>query len=147
LGLGGGTAAKLVRKYWPESKITGVDIDPVIVELGRKYLSLESASIYSIVEDAYDFVQKGKKKYDLILVDLYLGDKYPERFEEIKFVENVKKLLNKDGVAIFNRLYGVSDRGESMKFGKKLEKVFKKIEYIYPQANMIFVCYTREANI
>ena len=29
LGLGGGSAAKLVRKFWPEAKITGVDIDRI----------------------------------------------------------------------------------------------------------------------
>ncbi|KKR44389.1 MAG: hypothetical protein UT76_C0005G0015 [Candidatus Woesebacteria bacterium GW2011_GWB1_40_12] len=40
LGLGGGTVAKLVRKKWPEAKITGVDIDPIMVELGEKYLGL-----------------------------------------------------------------------------------------------------------
>ncbi|MFH1863767.1 MAG: hypothetical protein ABIJ85_02580, partial [bacterium] len=40
LGLGGGSAAKLVRKYWPDCKIIGVDIDPVMAELGKKYLGL-----------------------------------------------------------------------------------------------------------
>ena len=31
LGLGGGSTAIISRKYWPNSNITGVDVDPVIV--------------------------------------------------------------------------------------------------------------------
>ena len=49
LGLGGGSAAKLVRKYYPEAEITGVDLDPIIVELGKKYLKLEDEKINIII--------------------------------------------------------------------------------------------------
>src|SRR3990167_8603768 len=35
LGLGGGTAAKVIRKLWPEAKITGVEIDPIRSEERR----------------------------------------------------------------------------------------------------------------
>src|SRR5260221_6937083 len=38
LGLGGGTIVKQIYKNWPNAKITGVDIDKEIVELGQKYL-------------------------------------------------------------------------------------------------------------
>src|SRR5689334_14469212 len=45
LGLGGGTVAKLVHKNWPKAKIIGVDIDPIIIELGKKYLGLNDKNI------------------------------------------------------------------------------------------------------
>jgi len=45
LGLGGGTAAKLIRKNWPDAKITGVDIDPAMVELGKKHLRLDEFGV------------------------------------------------------------------------------------------------------
>src|SRR5688572_6244371 len=45
LGLGGGTVAKLIRKSWPNVKITGVDIDPMMVELGKKYLDLSEVKV------------------------------------------------------------------------------------------------------
>src|SRR3989344_1007167 len=54
LGLGGGTAAKLIRKYWPGAKITGVEIDPIMVELGKKYLDL-SDEIEIEIGDARKF--------------------------------------------------------------------------------------------
>ena len=149
LGVGGGSAAKLVHKYWPEAKITGVDIDERMVFLGKKYLGLEKVRAEIVIGDANTFVKSKLQipnfKYDLILVDLYNGDKFPEKFEDEKFLKNIKKMLNKEGMAIFNRLYGGDKRPGSMKFGRKLEKYFKKVDYVYPMANVMFVCYTQKA--
>ena len=41
LGLGGGGIAELLRKRFPETKITGIELDPVMIDLGRKYLKLD----------------------------------------------------------------------------------------------------------
>ena len=135
LGLGGGTVAKLAGKYWPKSKITGIEIDPVMVELGKKYLGLKNTKV--IIQDAYEYTKKNKEKYDLVIVDLYIGDEFPKKFEEESFL----KLLTKSKLVIFNRLYFGEKRKEAVKFGNKLEKVFPKVNWFYPQANLMFFCY------
>src|SRR3989344_4139512 len=66
LGLGGGTVAKLLRKKYPDAKITGVEIDPMMVELGRKYLKLDDYDVDVKITDANSFLIKNKK-YDLII--------------------------------------------------------------------------------
>lgn len=142
LGLGGGTVAKMVNKTWPEAKITGVDIDPKMVELGKKYLSLNS-DVRVIISDAYGFLKTYNLKpitYDLILIDLYVGDEFPKKFESDAFLKLVYLLLTVNGVAIFNRLYYGEKRPQAMKFENKLEKVFKKVEVVFPEANVMFVC-------
>lgn len=138
LGLGGGTAAKLVREFWPKSKITGLEIDPIMVELGTRYLALGSSDVKTIIGDAYKFDQG---HYDLILVDLYQGDVFPKKFGSEKFLELILRLLTDRGVVVFNRLYFGDKRKEAIKFGNKLEKIFKKVEWFYPQANLMFLCY------
>ena len=55
LGLGGGTVAGLVRKKYPLAKITGVEIDPVMVALGKKYLGLERHGVDIKIADAIDY--------------------------------------------------------------------------------------------
>ncbi len=135
LGLGGGTVANLVNKLWPESEVSGVEIDPVMVELGKKYLGLGNAEI--IIQDAYEYTKKNKEIYDLAIVDLYVGDEFPNKFEDEEFL----KLLTKNKSVIFNRLYFGEKRKEAVKFGKKLEKIFSKVEWFYPQANLMFFCY------
>src|SRR3990167_10780762 len=72
LGLGGGTNALLFKKYYPDAKIIGIEIDPIFIELGKKYLGLDKIKIEIKIKDAFDFVKKEKKKYDLILVDTYV---------------------------------------------------------------------------
>lgn len=150
LGLGGGSVAKLVRKKFPDAKITGVDLDPVIVELGRKYLKLDEYGVKVVIDDASEFLKKistrnpqpatRNPKYDLICIDLYVGEEFPKKFESEKFIKNVKNLLSEDGFAIFNRTHYDDKRAKAVKFGNKLERIFNKVEWVYPEANVMFVC-------
>ena len=143
LGLGGGSCAKISRKLWPYSIITGVDFDKTIVELGVRYLDLGKDSAEIVVSDAFEFVEKAvgdKKIYDLITIDLFVGQEYPVVFEGDDFLVNVKSILSDSGIAVFNRLFFDEKRSQSMNFGEKLEKYFSKVEYFYPEANVMMIC-------
>jgi spermidine synthase len=143
LGLGGGTVAKLVRKYWPDAKIVGVDIDPVMVELGKKYLDLDKQNVQILISDASNPPNTPNlpKTYDLVVVDLYQGDKFPKVFGTKNYIQLVGSLLASRGTAIFNRLYyGDKKKEAAIAFGKKLEKVFNSVEVYYPITNVMFLC-------
>ena len=147
LGLAGGSTAKLVRKFWGEEvEITGVDLDPVMVKMGKKYLGLDEYKVKVNIVDAYDYVNKSQFqipnfKFDLILVDLYIGDEFPEKFESENYIRLVRTVLASDGIVVFNRLYYGEKRKEAMKFGKILEKIFEKVDIVFPEANVMFICY------
>ena len=134
LGLGGGTVAKLILKEFPDAKIKGVDIDPLIIGLGKKYLGLNENDIDIKIQDAAKPVSG---KFDLVVVDLYKGDEFPGKFEDEKFL----RILGKNKFVIINRLYYREKKVLAEEFGKKLKKVFKRVEYFYPEANMMFFCY------
>ena len=131
LGLGGGTVVKWIRKYWPEAVITAIDIDPVMVELGKKYLGLKDVDIK--MGNALDFKKRG---FDLVIIDTYCGDNFPPGFESDDFI----KSLTKEKCVLFNRLYYGEKRTQAVKFGEKLKRYFKRVEYIYPEANLILIC-------
>ncbi|MFC1625027.1 spermidine synthase [Patescibacteria group bacterium] len=141
LGLGGGSVSILVNKYWTDSKIVGVEIDAEMIQLGKKYLN--TGNVDTRIEDAFLFCKKAfkeKMKFDLIMVDLYLGDRFPEKFDSLEFINLVKRLLTKQGLVIFNKLYYAEKRKNSLDFAKKVEKVFKNVEYYYPEANLMLIC-------
>jgi len=141
LGLGGGTVANLIRKKWPEAKITGVDIDPIIVELGEKYLGLDRDGIEMKIGDAPQIIKQFKnKRFDLIIVDLYNGDKFPAKFESSNFLSFARGGLANGGIVIFNRLFYKEKKAEALEFGKKLQQSFSKVEYFYPHVNIMFIC-------
>lgn len=143
LGLGGGTVAKLIRRKYPDVKITGIEIDPVMIMLGKKYLHLNDQKTKIIIGDVADIPKIPKfpkQKFDLIFVDLYQGDKYPRQFETEAFLNIARTVLAKNGKIIFNRLYYGDKRPQAVKFGKHLEKHFSKVEWFYPEANLMFIC-------
>ncbi len=142
LGLGAGGIVSLVKKQWPGVKITGVEIDPVMVKLGKKYFRLGGVDIE--VGDAKEYVEKneGKVKFDLILVDTYLGNNYPRELESKRYLMGIKKLVTKEGIVVFNRLYSGKNRSLAAKFLKKIEDVFPEVEATYPEANVMYVCST-----
>jgi spermidine synthase len=149
LGLGGGTVAKLIRKNLPEAKITGVDIDPEMIELGKKYLGLDELDVDIKIQDALVAAKRlmvkanetlRDERYDLVIVDLYQGDNFPEKFATEEFIELARTVLTSSGMAVFNRLYYGDKRPEAVKFGLKLQKIFESVEYFYPEANLMFIC-------
>ena len=143
LGLGGGSLVEVIKNYYPNIYVTAIDIDPIMVRLGKKYLNLNNKKNNIVISDAWDFVKKSEKKekFDLILVDLYLGDLFPEKFEKLAFLKDVKKILKRGGIVIFNRLYYSNKRTQAVKFLRSLEEVFPKVEVVYPEANVMYVCY------
>jgi spermidine synthase len=135
LGLGGGTLAKLLRKKYPDAEITGVEIDPVMVELGRKYLDLDKYDVDVKIADASkwltDYSLKSTDHYDLAIVDTYLGDNYVE----------LPTFNSQPGsIWIFNRLYYGDKKQKALEFEKKLRKIFKSVEVVKPVANIMFIC-------
>lgn len=139
LGLGGGSVAILSQKFWKDAKIVGVDIDPVMVDMGRKHLGLNKLEMEIHIGDAFKYLKANKDKYDLVIIDMYKGDEVPGELKSDEFLEIIKANLDEKGIAVFNRLYFGEKRPEAMRFGEKLQKFFSKVEYFYPEANLMFI--------
>jgi len=140
IGLGGGDAARNIIKLWPGVILTGVDIDPVIVNLGKKYMGLNDQEVKIVIKDGIEFLENDKNKYDLICVDTYHGDLFPQKFESLNFAKLINKHLNKEGIAIFNRLYYGEKRKLAEKHETVLLKAFGQVTRVYPEANLMFIC-------
>lgn len=145
LGLGAGSAAGIATGLWPESQITGIEIDPLMIELGNKYLNLSSIPNLNLVnEDAMAWVAEKAnetQRFDLILVDLYIGGNPPRQSLAKPFLKGVSHLLKKDSLAVFNRLIRKGNKAELKEFKEKLDHVFGKIERVPTPANAVFTAY------
>jgi len=103
LGLGCGTLVKLITKKWPKAKIVGVEVDPVMIGLAKKYFALgQNKNLKIVCADAKQYIKSANKKFDLILVDAYIGN-------QKKTIEISNKLLNKGGATITNNLIGLKN--------------------------------------
>lgn len=140
LGLGGGSAVEAVVKHWKNAEIVGIDIDAQMVEMGKKYLGLgKFKQLDIIIVDAKNWIKHQKSEYDVVLVDMFKGVDIPEYFKSEKFLKEVKRVVKPKGVVLFNHLYSSSEKEEAKNLHKKLQKIFKKVVKIYPEANIIFL--------
>ncbi len=137
LGLGCGTLAKLMSEKFPESRIVGVEIDPIVVEVGKKYFGLgEIKNLEIVVGDAMEkvkshisekFLNAGKLKFDLIVVDLYVGKEFPKEAGSEEFLNGLKNILTSGGLIVFNCLY--YNKG----YQEKADKFLARVKSFFPE--------------
>jgi SAM-dependent methyltransferase len=75
LGLGLGNCLPIVKKRFPQAKVSFVEWDPVVIELARKIGYLKKSDALVIEGDAREVVAELKETYDLIIFDTYSGDR------------------------------------------------------------------------
>ena len=73
LGLGGGSAARLARLLAPRARIVGVEIDPEIVALARRWFGLGELGLEVVQEDASHFLDRCRERFDAVLEDVFIG--------------------------------------------------------------------------
>ncbi|MAP80684.1 MAG: spermine synthase [Aequorivita sp.] len=135
LGLGGGSVIKSLReKFKYRKNIVAVEIDPQVIKLAKEEFEITASEKLQIIQDdAFQYIKKTKKEFQLIIVDLFIDTKVPAVFYEEEFCKNLKKLIEVNGYLIFNA--GI-ELGKNSKittriiknFGSGMEfTVFKKV--------------------
>jgi len=103
LGNAAGTSMMQTRHFF-STRVDGVEIDPVITEVGKEFFGLlldDKTRIYH--EDARTYLIKNQKKYDVIYVDIFAGSAYvPFHVTTVEFFELVKAALSEKGVMAIN---------------------------------------------
>jgi spermidine synthase len=121
LGFGTGSLARLINRKWPQAKITALEIDPVIIKIGKEYFETDKIKNLKII-NANAIKYKLVSKYSIIIVDCYLGDQIPADFEDIKFLN---KLKSHTDYLFLNRLYWEPYKTKTNIFLEKLKKHFQ----------------------
>lgn len=106
LGFGAGSVANILRNELKMNcKITGVEIDPVVIEFSKKYFGTDELSNTTIFcQDAYSYLKNDPNKYDLIVIDLFVEERVPIQFAKKEFIELLKSHLTPDGHLFYNRI-------------------------------------------
>lgn len=121
LGFGAGSVVPGLRRLYPNCKIFGVEIDPVIIKLAQKYfphnleqVTLENTDAGSCIHRLYKSLpkQNAKPLYDLIIVDCYIGDREQDNLKTINFLRRLKKIGRQ---VLYNQLFVMKSRDEMKK--------------------------------
>lgn len=104
LGMGGGSVIESLRtKYKYTYPIVAVEIDPVVIEIAEDEFGITKYNDLEVVcADAATFLEETEQNFDLIIVDLFIGQHVPERFYGKAFWQDIEKHTNKSGKILFN---------------------------------------------
>ncbi len=73
LGLGGGSAARLVRTIAPHAHVVGVDFDRDVIEAARRHFDLDALAIEVVCDDARAVLTRERRRFDLVIEDVFVG--------------------------------------------------------------------------
>jgi spermidine synthase len=117
LGLGAGNIPAIIEEELVvHCKITAVEKDPLMIELGNKYFDLQRFKHLKIIlDDAYNYVTDCKQRFELIIIDLFIDDHVPEPFTSNQFLDQLCELLTPEGFVLFNMIVQTPQQLEQLK--------------------------------
>ncbi|MBK7667530.1 MAG: fused MFS/spermidine synthase [Sphingobacteriaceae bacterium] len=112
LGMGGGSIVETIRtKFKSNAFIELVDIDEEIISIAKNEFELEKyGNLNLILKDAADYINSTKQNFDVIVIDIFIGDTVPTQFTEAKFITELSQHLNANGKIIFNTMRNTMSR-------------------------------------
>ncbi len=145
LGLGGGSTQKAFLNRYPDVSVTTVEIDPVVVEVAKKFFYVPESPRHKIViEDARRYLSRSGGGFDAILIDAYLADYYgayvPFHLATKEFFQLVSKNLSDGGVVAYNvtaQINGWNSSSLSAIY-KTMSSVFGQM-YLFPARRLMNV--------
>jgi spermidine synthase len=103
LGLAGGTAAReYTAAFGDQVQITGVEIDPDIIDVAHRYFHLNEPNVHPVVADARYWLDTQAGHYDVMVLDAYRQPYIPFHLTTREFFTEVRNHLNPGGVAVVN---------------------------------------------
>ncbi len=108
VGLGGGSLAKFCYKFFPECRITVVEISAAVINLRERFeVPADDARLRIVHADAVDYLAANKQLADVILLDGFDEVGLPSALASADFYASCRRNLTQAGILVVN-LWGQS---------------------------------------
>jgi spermidine synthase len=102
IGLAGGTVARQFTAIDGPIPIDGVELDPRIVDVGRRYFDMREPNLHVVVADGRYWMATTAGRYDVIFIDAYRQPYIPWYLTTREFFESARAHLAPGGVVAIN---------------------------------------------
>jgi spermidine synthase len=113
LGFGAGGVSTLLHKYQPDIRQVGVELSSEVLGFYHRYFD-PVPGVELVCADALQFVKTCEQGFDFIVIDLYEDLHVPEVFQTREFVSSLTRLLNENGMVLFNKVVGEDDHRDQL---------------------------------
>lgn len=151
LGFGAGSIAHILRQELRiQAPITGVDADPVMLQLARKHFGMDRVPSMELVRrDALDHLTRTEGQHDLVLVDLFHDLDLAPGVENEDFIRLLARHVTPGGKACINTVdHDRVIRQRIQKLELNLRACFNQVAATrYNGSNLLFVATLDAAGI
>lgn len=135
LGVGGGAVIHLLRHYVQPEVIDAIDLNPVHLQIARRYFNIKPSMANLIQADGINWLQNYKgPRYDMIIDDMY-GEENgePARAIELNYrwLSTLRKHLNPKGVLVMNTMSSKELKQAACFTNAQLSRSFKSAYQLY----------------
>jgi hypothetical protein len=137
VGLAAGTIShQYTTAFGTNVQIDGIEIDPDIVDAGRKFFDMTQPNLNVIIEDGRLALRQSTKHYDVIGIDAYRVPYVPWNLTTVEFFREVRDHLTENGVAVINvgrtvnNATGTQDRRLVQAMTNTMQQVFSTVHTI-----------------
>ena len=104
IGLGGGSFARWIDTYLPQTKQTAVDINPQVINVARSMfeLPLEDDRFEIIEADGAEYIKTLRGGTDVLMVDGFDGEQIIDALVSEEFFCNCRQALSDNGIFVTN---------------------------------------------
>ncbi|MFL5696162.1 MAG: spermidine synthase [Ktedonobacteraceae bacterium] len=127
IGLAAGTIAHQFTKVYGPVPIDGVEIDPAIVNVGRKYFDMNETNLHVYVQDGRTFVDTTAARYDLVAIDAFQQPYIPFQLTTREFFTTIRSHLSSTGVVVLNTAHTTHDYRLVQAFINTMSQVFPSV--------------------
>lgn len=136
IGLAAGTVARQYTAVYGDIPIDGVEIDPVIVRVARRYFDMNEPNLNAIVQDGRYFLETTDRKYDVVGIDAYRQPYIPFHLTTREFFSRVRDHLTEGGVVAINAGRTETDFRLVDVLASTMKAVFPNVYIIDAQRNL-----------
>ena len=128
IGNAGGTTARALAAEYPGISIDAVEIDPVVTQLARQYMGLDSIPhLNVVVADGRQYLETTDRRYDLIVVDAYRQEYIPFYLATQEFFSLLHRHLDSGGAIALNVERGPGDNSLVRSIGGTVATEFSQV--------------------
>jgi spermidine synthase len=127
IGLAAGTVARQATEVFGKIPIDGYEIDPAIIEVGKKYFDMNLPNLNAIAQDGRVGLERSDQTYFIIGVDAYRPPYIPPHLTTREFFQAAKDHLTADGVLVVNVGRSPTDRELVDQIASTIQSVFPSV--------------------
>ena len=130
IGLAAGTIAHQFTKVYGPVSIDGVEIDPSIIDVGRRYFAMNEPNLHVHVQDGRTYLETTQAQYDVVAIDAFQQPYIPFQLTTREFFSTIRSHLSSTGVVALNTAHTTHDYRLVQAFVNTMSKVFPSV-YVF----------------